>query len=198
MSWSRAASILLLGAALAGCGFQPLYRQGGAGQTVIAEFADIAIRQPDDRRDQLLRDQLLDMLTPRGTPSRPRYLLEYKITESIGAVFTTRSEEITRNNMNVTVVYMLREYESGTALSAINTSTYASYNLTVADYANLISEKNARERALRDSAEQLRIRLANFFQQRPDLKAKAKAEAEAEAARRAGQPGGYEAPGTRR
>jgi len=180
MWWSRLCAALLLAAVLAGCGFRPLYKQD-ASDRAIEDFANLAVMQPEDRRDQLLRNSLLDLLTPHGESERPRYLLEYKIQESIGAVFTTRSEEITRNNMVVSVSYILRDYESGVALYTFGTSTYASYNLTVADYANLISEKNARERALRDSAEQIRIRLANFFEQRPDLKAKARAEAEAAA-----------------
>lgn len=180
MWWSRRLAIALLAAALAGCGFRPMYKQdtSSTGNTVDA-FSDILIEQANDRRDQLLRNDLLDLLTPLGSPDRPKYMLVYKVTESIGAVFTTRSEEVTRNNMNVSVAYSLREYETGKQVYAFDTSTYASYNLTVADYSNLISEKNARVRALRDSAEQARIVLGNFFQRRPDLKAAARAKAQA-------------------
>jgi hypothetical protein len=42
-------------------------------------------------------------------------------------------------------------------------NSQASYNLTLADYSNLVSEKNARERALKDLAEQVRLRLGNYF-----------------------------------
>ena len=44
-----------------------------------------------------------------------------------------------------------------------------SYNVTQADYANLVSEKNARERALRDVAEQIRLRLGNYFDRKPEI-----------------------------
>jgi LPS-assembly lipoprotein len=187
MWWSRTLAAVVLAAALAGCGFRPMYKQTSAGGDTVSDFSDVIIAQPEDRRDQLLRNDLLDLLTPGGSPDRPRYLLEYRIDESIGAVFTTRSEEVTRNNIVVSVTYILRDYTTGKALSSFGTTTYASYNLTVADYSNLISEKNARERALRDSAEQVRIRLANFFQQRPDLKAAAKAKAAAGEAAGAGR-----------
>lgn len=181
MWWSRPLAIIVLAAALAGCGFRPMYKQSvadGSGDT-IDSFADIIVAQPEDRRDQLLRNNLVDLLTPLGSPDRPKYLLDFKITESIGAVFTTRSEEVTRNNLVVSVAYSLRDYQSGKTLGNFGTTTYSSYNLTVADYSNLISEKNARTRALRDSAEQARILLANFLQQRPDLKRAAKAKAQA-------------------
>jgi LPS-assembly lipoprotein len=163
MWWSRPLAAVVLAAALVGCGFKPMYRESSDNGTTAAEFAYVSIAQPEDRRDQLLRNDLLDLLTPLGSPDRPRYLLEYKVDESIGAVFTTRSEEVTRNNLILTVAYRLRDYQSGKVLQSISTTSYASYNLTVADYSNLISEKNARERALRDSAEQLRIRLGNYF-----------------------------------
>lgn len=165
MSWSRRSLLLASGgalASLAGCGFRPLYRQGSTADAV-PQFAQIAIAQPEDRVSQQLRNFLLDMLTPRGTPDRPRYLLEYRVSESIGSVFVTRSEEITRNNLQITVTCNLRDYQSGVAVYSVSTSSQASYNLTVADYANLVSEKNARERALRDSAEQIRLRLGNYF-----------------------------------
>jgi LPS-assembly lipoprotein len=165
MSWSRRSALVLSGAALlalAGCGFKPLYRADD-GRDAVPQFAEISIAQPDDRPSQQLRNHLLDMLTPRGTPDRPRYLLEYRITESIGSVFVLRSEEITRNNLQISVSGSLRDYQSGKTLYSMTATSQASYNLTTADYANLISEKNARERALRDAAEQIRLRLGNYF-----------------------------------
>src|SRR3546814_18238304 len=90
MWWSRGLAAIVLAAALAGCGFRPMYKESAAGDTTVADFSDVMIAQPEDRRDQLLRNDLLDLLTPLGSPSRPRYLLAYKLTESTSAV---RSEE---------------------------------------------------------------------------------------------------------
>ncbi|WP_409742499.1 LPS assembly lipoprotein LptE [Ferrovibrio sp.] len=139
-----------------------MYRQDGPGDTV-PQFSQISITQPEDRISQQLRNHLLDMVTPKGSPEQPLYILDYRITESVGSVFVTRSDEITRNNLQLSVAAYLRDYKTGNPLTSFSVSSQASYNLTVADYANLISEKNARERALRDAAEQIRIRLANYF-----------------------------------
>jgi LPS-assembly lipoprotein len=166
MSWSRLYRTILctalLAAVLSGCGFKPLYRQDRDSDTV-PQFAQIAIAQPDDRVSQQLRNYLLDILTPYGAPDRPSYLLEYRITESVGSVFVTRSEEITRNNLQLSVACYLRDYQGGVVVFSLSATSQASYNVTQADYANLVSEKNARERALRDAAEQIRLRLGNFF-----------------------------------
>lgn len=162
---SRAGRSLIAGMLLmllAGCGFKPLYRQDSAGD-VVPQFAQIVITQPEDRASQQLRNYLLDTLTPHGEPQRPRYILEYRLTETIGSVFVTRSEEITRNNLQVAAAYALRDYESGKVIYSQSVLSQSSYNLTLADYSNLVSEKNARERALRDIAEQMRLRLGNYF-----------------------------------
>lgn len=158
--------LLLAATSLSGCGFKPLY--GRDNISVVPEFEQIIIAQPEDRSSQQLRNYLLDSLTPRGEPGRPRYRLDYRLTESVGAVFVTRSEEITRNNLQMSASVLLRDYDTGTQIFSIGASSQASYNLTQADYSNLVSEKNARERALKDLSEQIRLRLGNYFdRQRP-------------------------------
>ncbi len=172
MSWSKpfrmlAVSLLLAGI-VAGCGFRPLYKQTGSTNTV-QDFSQISIAQPEDRPSQQLRNFLLDSLTPYGQPDRPLYRLEYRLSETVGSVFVTRTEEITRNNLQLNVTVYLRDYQTGIVLTSLSTTSQASYNVTLADYANLVSEKNARERALRDVAEQIRLRLGNYFDRRPEL-----------------------------
>jgi LPS-assembly lipoprotein len=172
MSWSRQLrpllGILLVAGLLAGCGFRPLYKQTGNTDTV-KDFSQISIAQPEDRPSQQLRNFLLDALTPHGQPDRPLYRLEYRLTESLGSVFVTRAEEVTRSNLQLSASVYLRDYQSGRALVSLSATSQASYNVTQADYANLVSEKNARERALRDVAEQIRLRLGNYFDRRPDM-----------------------------
>ena len=100
MLWSRLSRMLLIGllaaGPVAGCGFRPLYKQTASSDTV-REFSLISVAQPEDRPSQQLRNHLLDILTPYGQPDRPVYRLDYRITESVGSVFVTRTEEITRN-----------------------------------------------------------------------------------------------------
>jgi LPS-assembly lipoprotein len=164
LSSSRAAALLVLTLlpALAACGFKPLYGRND-GADVVPEFSQISIAQPDNRGEQLLRNRLLDILTPKGAPERPRYLLNYRVTDTVGAVFVTRNEEITRSNVVVNVSTTLHDYESGQPIFSVSAQSQASFNQSVNDYANLIAERDARDRAMRDAAEQIRIRLANYF-----------------------------------
>lgn len=172
MSWSRRLrpllGVLLVAGLAAGCGFRPLYKQTSNTDTV-REFSQISIAQPEDRPSQQLRNHLLDALTPYGQPDRPVYRLDFQITESLGSVFVTRSEEITRSNLQISASATLRNYRSGQPIYSVSASSQASYNVTQADYANLVSEKNARERALRDVAEQIRLRLGNYFDRKPEI-----------------------------
>jgi LPS-assembly lipoprotein len=172
MSWSRQLrpllGVLLVAGLVAGCGFRPLYKQTGNTNTV-QDFSQISIAQPEDRPSQQLRNFLLDSLTPYGQPDRPLYRLDYRLTETVGSVFVTRTEEITRNNLQLSASVFLRDYQTGAMLTSLSTTSQASYNVTQADYANLVSEKNARERALRDVAEQIRLRLGNYFDRRPEM-----------------------------
>lgn len=175
MSWSRRSMLLMLGAAttaaLAGCGFKPLYEQESAGN-IVSQFSQISIVQPEDRSSQQLRNYLLDVLTPRGEPDRPLYRLEYRLEDTVGSAIVTRDEEVLRNNIHISAVYYLRDYTSGQILLRQSVTSQGAFNVTAADYANLVSEKNARERVLREISEQIRLRLGNYFGQKQRQSAK--------------------------
>ncbi len=169
MWWSRriflALMLLALAPGLAGCGFKPLYgRQDG--DVTVQEFSQIVFGQPEDRVTQQVRNHLLDMVTPLGVPQQPLYRLELKVTETVSSVLVTRTDEVTRNNLNLQTLYRLLDYRTGTVLYQGQVSSLVSYNLVRADYANLVSERDARSRAARDNAEQLRIVLGNYFSRR--------------------------------
>jgi len=168
MWWSRrhllAFLLLALLPGLNGCGFKPLY--GQQDDITVEEFRRIVIEQPENRLTQQIRNHLLDMLTPLGTPEQPLYRLELKAVETVASVLVTRSDETTRNNLNLNINYRLQDYRTGTLVWSGSVSSLVSYNLVRADYANLVSERDARARAARDGAEQLRISLGNFFSRR--------------------------------
>lgn len=152
------ACALFLGA----CGYQPLYGSR-VENAAVPEFAAIAIEQPETRTAQVIRNHLLDMLTPLGAPERPLYRLQMKVTENVSSVLVTRADEITRSNLKMTVQYTLVDYRSGAALVSHTISSTTSFNVLRTDYANLVGERDARARAARDAAEQIRIRLGNYF-----------------------------------
>ena len=71
------------------CGFEPLYVQrdtssswyfGGKTDTSItAEMSKVKIDPIADRFGQQLRNNLLDLVTPRGMPKNPQYRLQVRL-----------------------------------------------------------------------------------------------------------------------
>src|SRR5471032_3284963 len=63
-----------------GCGFEPLMGQRNNLQ-VGDELAQIRVEMIADRSGQILRNYLLDDLTPRGVQGRERYSLRVTLSE---------------------------------------------------------------------------------------------------------------------
>jgi len=162
--------VALAGAGVAACGFQPMYRQDRASDAV-QQFSSIDIRA-DKRRDytteeerlvQMVRNELLDRLQPKGAPLAPRFVLVIDARESRSAVLVTRTESVSRFNLAVGSVWQLLDSRGG-VLTYGTVNTLESYNVLRQEFANLSAETDARQRAARDIADQLRIRLALYFE----------------------------------
>lgn len=153
------AGLLCAGLILTACGFQPVYseqRNASAG-----ELANIEIARIGDRKGQVLRNLLRARLSPKGPADRALYRLTVKLTESKAELALRKDESATRANLTLNAVFILERlppYPPGTATgNAISTN---SYNVLDSDYATLSAEKDARNRALRTLAEEIRLRVA--------------------------------------
>ncbi len=166
MSSSRAITLALalavLSALLGGCGFKPLHGQknGGPGG---GDLAAVQVRVIADRVGQQLRNQLLDMLNPRGRPSRPRHYLEVGLSETTERLAVQKNSFATRANYHLTADFRLVDAASGEVLFTGRERAISSYNISQSDYATLIGEKDAKVRATRTLAEDIRARLGIYF-----------------------------------
>jgi LPS-assembly lipoprotein len=147
-------------AATAGCGFRPLY--GSSSASNAAELSSVQINIIKDRSGQILRNFLLDRLTPRGAPSNARYTLNVELIESKSDIAVRTDESATRSTLTIYADYKLtsnagpeKGVHSGRVISV------SSYNRLSSDYGTLASEQNARQRSLREIAEELRLRIAS-------------------------------------
>ena len=70
MKMSRAAKLIFSGLALtlSGCGFQPLYGEAIMGGVVSEELQSIKVETVDSRTGVVMRNLLLDRLTPKIRP----------------------------------------------------------------------------------------------------------------------------------
>jgi LPS-assembly lipoprotein len=174
MSWSRRGALLALAAAMmggvAGCGFQPLYRQGN-GARAAPGLAAVHIRPDPNRNFQPAEQRLLQMVSNElidRMQSKPEsaalYDLVMDIVESRGAVLVTRTEAVSRFNLSLSSSWRLIDRRSGAILLSNSNVALASYNVLRQEYSNLAAENDARERATRDLAEQIRARLGLYFE----------------------------------
>lgn len=160
MRRSAAAGALL---PLAACGFTPLYAEREEGLSASAEMATIRIDPLRDRVGQQMHNFLRDRLNPNGQPISPSYQLSLQITESLSELGVRRDETATRANLRLSTSFLLRDASSGEALLSGRSTSTTSYDILENPFATTISERDARERALREVADDIQTRLAVYF-----------------------------------
>ena len=166
---------LLLALALAGCGFQPVYKGGDRGVTVpqmaaisVAPIDDRlgwtrALSESADRLGQVVRNHLLDLLTPRGAPARPLYRLEVKLRETKDGLALEQDESVTRFNLTLHATFEMNDLRTDQMMLEGSTRAIAAYNVVRSDYANLIAERDARSRSSQEVAQEIKTRIAVYF-----------------------------------
>lgn len=148
----------------AGCGFRPLY---GTGQSSAGdpdtELAAISIRGIEGRTGQQLHNLLRDRLTPEGQPIDPAYALHVSVTVATRELSIQKDETATRANLILTAKFRLNRLPSGQSLVLSSIRTVNSYNILDAFYASVVSRQDATERGLRELADGIARRLAQYF-----------------------------------
>jgi LPS-assembly lipoprotein len=172
-AWAPALVLVVLTLFLAACGFKPLYGRHGAGTLPAEQYlARINIEQVADRVGQQLRNNLLSRLNPKGPSADPLYSLSINVTESITNLVIKKSAVVTRGNLRIAASYSMALVRgvgagegglaSGTVLST------SSYDIPQDQFAARAALKDARARAVKEIADDMRTRLAVYFKQNAD------------------------------
>lgn len=144
---------------LEGCGFRPLYKAGAGSDSAVLGSVDIA--RIKDRKGQQLRNLLMAGISPHGRAARADYRLKVTLTETKTGLAIRKDETATRANLTIHAQFelvALRDRSLGTFKgNALSTN---SYNILTSDFATLSAENDARDRALRTLAEEIRLRVA--------------------------------------
>ncbi len=144
----------------AACGFRPVY---GGGAPVRADMAAVEIALIADRPGQLLRNALLDRLSPKGAAQSPRHVLVVELSESKQNLAIRRDDSATRANLILTAHFSLRERQSSEVVLEGSSRSFNSYNISTYEFATLTAETDARRRATRELADDIATHLALYF-----------------------------------
>ena len=155
---------LMLATALGACGFQPLYGEQPGGVRTNAELAQIEVLEIDQGRPgQDVYNGLIDRLSPNGEPIDPDYQLRVNLRETREGVAIERDASITRYNYLLSARYSLVDNRSGNVVHEGQSRSIASYNVVDSQFATLIAQRDAEERAATELSEDIKLRLAIFF-----------------------------------
>ena len=139
------------------CGFQPLYSNAGvAGASALGSVKILNIR---NRSGQKLRNFLLERMSQGSLNKTKIYSLQVNVNESKSNLNIRKDGSATRAILSITAGFVLIHTASG---GRFNGSVWSksSYNALDSDFATLSAENDARNRALRSIAEEIRLRVA--------------------------------------
>jgi LPS-assembly lipoprotein len=168
----RLASLVALAAvalAASGCGYKPVYGEQSAatvGDGARASLASVRVSGIADRRGQLLRNYLLDRMTPRGEPAVPRYVLAVTTTETTRTTDSRPDGTATRADIIVVARYNLRDATTDLLVFSERSEAVATFNLLTARFASVASEDEARRRAMEQLADQISVQISLFLNRR--------------------------------
>jgi len=161
----RSFLVALCGAGLAACGFEPLLGRGGDSADTIEQLAAIRIEPIPDRSGQVLRNALLDRLTPRGPAPGARYVLRIRLSEPRQTILLRRDDVISRSSYSANAVFELRDLQN--SVIASGSSTFSTdYEIASSEFATRTSLENVRDRVMELVASDIRNQLAQRLRQR--------------------------------
>ena len=158
----RAVAVLIACTAVSACGFRPLYgdfAQGSSG----AKFLNVEIGITKDRSGQLLRNELIRLLYGGRPALKPEYRLVMELIENKTSLAVKKSAFATRGNLTMVGQYWLFDVSTGAEALAGSSEVTVSYNILDSEFASLLGEKNARNRAIKELGHDIRVRLGGFF-----------------------------------
>ena len=154
------------------CGFEPLYVQREKSSkwyfndkfdsSISEEMAKVKVNPIADRFGQLVRNQLLDLLTPKGAPKKPQYRLEVvHVDRQVTQQAMRRDITATSERVSYKVRYELWE---GTKVKLRSDSiAFVSYDIMANPYSTTMAHKKTESDAAKIIANDIALRLGAYF-----------------------------------
>ncbi len=167
-----AAALAACAAALAGCGFTPLYAKAGVTQALSAMEIHVprgeaaSGQSPAVNRIGFLMGEDLEDALAVDRSQRPLYRLDITVEEHNFPRGLTVNDVNTRNETHVTVRYALTDLSDGRKLKAGIEPVEVSYPASTEPYAGIVAQQDAQARAASTAADWIRVDLAAYFADR--------------------------------
>lgn len=157
-------TILLL--ALSACGFTPVYNSstGVESVTVKQAFSYVDVAPIPDKIGVDLRNELLDILHVNTVQAVPHFTLIVKApNEQIKQTGIDRDATTTREQLRMKTSAKLVSKDTGRVLFDRDFVSLTNYNILPSEYSTLIAQEDARDRAMRQIADDIKTHLALYF-----------------------------------
>lgn len=133
---------LLAAAALAGCGFQPVYNETGPGGILRRQ---VQVDAPNSADGYDLRQAVYARI---GRPDVARYGLALSVDRSQQGLAVTASQVTVRYNVLGTLTYALRDLDSGQVMTSGEVTATTSYSASGTTVATQAAQDDANTRLM--------------------------------------------------
>lgn len=152
-----AVAIIFLG--ISGCGFSPMYAQNGDNAELSAKLASVEIKPIKTLIGQEYRNALEDVLDPSHIGAVKEYVMEANLSKNVLPLAIERDRTVTRYKVVIVVDFTLKEIVSGKVISKGQLKNDTDYDRVNSDYATYVSENDTTNRAIREIAQDTKIRI---------------------------------------
>ena len=132
--------------------------------SAVEQLSTVRVEPLRDRDGQQLHNFLRDELNPDGQPVDPAYRLQIKLSQRTEKLGFRQDETATRANVILETAFVLRATGDDRVLYAGRASSINSYNILDEQYPTNVSAADAVRRGLREISQDIKLRLAVYFQ----------------------------------
>ena len=161
---AAALALGLLAPALSGCGYQPLYGSGFAGDGGVAEkLRAVDIGTVPGRVGQVVRNELIFKTTGGRDAAQPKYRLEIAMRETAQSQLVNLQGDAKGQIFSLDASFKLVNSVDQKVILDSKANARAAYENVVSTFANLRARRDAEDRAARMIADSIRTQVAAFL-----------------------------------
>lgn len=162
ITFKQLAAFCSLIIAVGGCGFTPVHHYR-TDKIIQNKLAYVDVTPIVGRSGLLLRNRLVEKLSPLGRKDIPQYKLHITLATSTESLLIQLDNSPTRKKLHIRAKFILIKTSTGNTVYKGNTNSVASYNVVDSDFATISAEKNSSERAVREIGENIFDLLIVYF-----------------------------------